>query len=150
MSTSAYLVVPFPLAEVQSHLTALFWSGRLPNIPKQFSPPSREDAPDPDSAKNPDHQSQQAGNDTTHDNANDHPHDMKESGAPAKKKDKRHTEKVRGDLVFGFPHEYRYENYVLGLTSEADGGDENGWGAVEDWRFPLRKNKALRSQTLGY
>ena len=66
------------------------------------------------------------------------------------KKDKRHTEKVRGDLVFGFPFEYSYENYVLELTAEADGGQSNGWGEVENWRFPLRKNKALRSETLGY
>jgi hypothetical protein len=145
----AYLVVPFPLAEIQSHLTALYWAGRLPNIPDSFSAPSREEeaAQPDDKAKpqqQPDHESQQAGNDTTHDGEHAKP------GNPPVKKDKRHTEKVRGDLVFGFPYEYRYENYLLGLTAEADGGEKGGWGSVEEWRFPLRKNKALRSEVLGY
>ncbi|KAG7548997.1 hypothetical protein FFLO_03110 [Filobasidium floriforme] len=144
-----YLVVPFPLAEIQSHLTALYWAGRLSNIPDSFSAPSREEEavqPD-DKAKpqqQPGHENQQAANDTTHDGEHAKP------GNPPVKKDKRHTEKVRGDLVFGFPYEYRYENYLLGLTAEADGGEKGGWGSVEEWRFPLRKNKALRSEVLGY
>jgi hypothetical protein len=147
-----YLVVPFPLVEIQSHVTAMYWAGRLPNFPENPSPPTRE--PDAVADKAPNHQAQQAGNDNTNEplhKGNDSVanSDKFSSHEPAKK-DKRYTEKVRGDYVFGFPFEYEYENYLLGLTKEADGGEAGGWGQVEPWRYPLRKNKALRSETLGY
>jgi hypothetical protein len=43
-----------------------------------------------------------------------------------------------------------YENYLLSLTAEADGGKEGGWGEVEPFRWEYRKQKELRFKTIGY
>jgi hypothetical protein len=63
---------------------------------------------------------------------------------------KRYTEQVRGAYVFGFPYEFLYENYLLSLTAEADGGIGGGWGEVEPFRWEYRKQKELRFKTIGY
>ncbi len=52
--------------------------------------------------------------------------------------------------MFGFPYELDYSNFLLGLTASADGGVENGWGKVEDFRWEFRRDTGLRKRTLGY
>lgn len=148
----AYLTVPFPMGEIQSHLTAWYWAGRLPSFPDYPTLPIRQNTPKPDPPPSTDDKAKtaagQAGNDTSNDPAKSNSGNGNSS--PSKSAEKRYTELVRGDYVFGFPFEYDYQNYLLDLTSEGDGGKAKGWGIVEDWRYPLRKNKDLRAETLGY
>lgn len=147
-----YTVVPFPMAEIQAHLTALFWAQRLPHMPSVLTPPSRE--PDSDehteNHTGPDKGAQKqdrslAEGDSLDERADGHqdvPHQIA--------KPSRETDKHRGDLVFGYPFEYKYQDYILSLTKEGDGGEQGGWGKVEDWRWALRKDKARRERVLGY
>ncbi|KAJ9110945.1 hypothetical protein QFC20_002711 [Naganishia adeliensis] len=129
-----YQVVPFPLFEIQSHLVALLWAGRLPNFPTRPRIPS-----------NPIHEPP-----TPPDTPRDPTARYKGAPASAESKTKRYTEQVRGAYVFGFPYEFLYENYLLSLTAEADGGMEGGWGEVEPFRWEYRKQKELRFKTIGY
>lgn len=133
-----YQVVPFPLFEIQSHLVALLWSGRLPDFPANPSLPPHPRDDQPTSLPSPPSED---------DGSPSHPLAVAKTAPPAKK---RYTEIIRGALVFGFPYEYTYSNYLLGLCAPADGGEEEGWGKVEDWRWDLRRDTGLRRRTLGY
>ncbi|KAJ9105026.1 hypothetical protein QFC19_003657 [Naganishia cerealis] len=141
----AYQVVPFPLFEIQSHLVALLWADRLPNFPTypRIPPNPMHEAP-PTPPETP-------GNATAIADLSSQRDDFSASNnGLTKQLEKRYTEKVRGAYVFGFPYEFHYENYLLSLTAEADGGKEGGWGEVEEFRWYWRKQKELRFQTIGY
>jgi hypothetical protein len=139
-SDTVYQVVPFPLFEIQSHLVALLWSGRLPDFPAHPSlpPHPREDQ----AASLPSPPNEVDGSPLAH-----APPSLVAPPPPAKK---RYTEIIRGTLVFGFPYEFTYSNYLLHLCAAADGGEQGGWGKVEDWRWDWRRDTGLRKRTLGY
>ncbi|KAJ9112081.1 hypothetical protein QFC22_006380 [Naganishia vaughanmartiniae] len=138
-----YQVVPFPLFEIQSHLVSLLWAGKLPHFPKHPTIPQRpsEDIVPPTPPETP-RDSTGTTPIAAYSGAN--------GGNPAVVREQRYTEKVRGAYVFGFPYEFLYENYLLSLTAEADGGKDGGWGEVEEFRWYWRQQKELRFQTIGY
>jgi hypothetical protein len=140
---TAYQVVPFPLFEIQSHLVSLLWAGKLPHFPEHPRLPQRpsDDTVPPTPPETPRDSTR------TTPTAIDH---GANGGSVTAVKEQRYTEKVRGAYVFGFPYEFHYENYLLSLTAEADGGKEGGWGEVEEFRWYWRKQKELRFQTIGY
>ncbi|KAJ9093065.1 hypothetical protein QFC21_006558 [Naganishia friedmannii] len=144
-----YQVVPFPLFEIQSHLVALLWAGRLPHFPTypRLPPNPLHEAPPTTPPETPKDASS-SGEPTSHHAQSDSNGVSKQATPPGT--EKRYTERVRGAYVFGFPYEFHYENYLLSLTAEADGGKEGGWGEVEDFRWFWRKQKELRFQTIGY
>lgn len=155
--------MPFPLAEVQAHLVALTWSGRLPDLPAKFDPPVKAEEGDDPAPLRPIEQkpttqfngqnghSKDASDDTPPFTPHSDTSTEDDTAPPAPKpKGKRYTEQVRGSYVFGYPFEFKYHNYILSLTRSADGGEDGGWGSVEEWRYPLRENKALRTEILGY
>lgn len=132
--------MPFPLFEIQSHLVSLLWVGKLPHFPEHPTiPPRSAHEPLPTPPETP-------RDSATPESANP----IANGTTPKETKEKRYTEKVRGDYVFGFPYEFHYENYLLSLTAEADGGKAGGWGEVEPFRWEYRKQKDLRFQTIGY
>lgn len=142
MYRTAYQVVPFPLFEIQSHLVSLLWAGKLPHFPDHPTIPSRttsEPPPTPPETRRNSATPKPASTDSS-----------VNSAISKEPREKRYTEKVRGDYVFGFPYEFHYENYLLSLTAEADGGKEGGWGEVEPFRWEYRRQKELRFQTIGY
>jgi hypothetical protein len=137
----AYQVVPFPLFEIQSHLVSLLWADKLLNFPAHPTIPPRSPA---DPLPTPPETPRDSTTPTSADPS------LTDTAVPKKVTEKRYTELVRGDYVFGFPYEFHYENYLLSLTAEADGGKEGGWGEVEAFRWDYRRQKDLRFQTIGY
>ncbi|GHJ89020.1 hypothetical protein NliqN6_5422 [Naganishia liquefaciens] len=152
-----YQVVPFPLFEIQSHLVALLWAGRLPHFPDHPTLPSRSPATEPLPTP-PETPRESTTPDVPDTESTDDAHPTRKAATAAaataapepEPAVKRYTEKVRGDYVFGFPYEFAYENYLLSLTAEADGGTAGGWGQVEAFRWEYRRQKELRFQTIGY
>ena len=128
---SEYQIVPFPLVETQTRLTALIWSGAL-NLPTDVKLP-----PNP---SNPYHPS------TTQEAEKQ----KKEEGGE-KKAAPRKTIQLRKRLVFGASYEFIYQEYLISLLQDVDDPDwvRNWWGN-EDVKKRWRGDMTLRKRTLGY
>jgi hypothetical protein len=131
-----YQIVPFPLAETQTRLTALLWSGaiHLPDpsvlkteIPRNHSNPFSNPSPD--------------------------------KGDKEPTETKTQTRKVvqmRRQLVFGSPYEFEYQEYLMSLMAGATTGEGDDPGWVQRWwaaqgvKKPWRADTTLRKRTLGY
>jgi hypothetical protein len=53
-------------------------------------------------------------------------------------------------LAFTPDYDFIYQDYILSLTREGDGGEAEKWGRVEDWRREIRADKERRYRVLGY
>jgi len=142
---SEYQIVPFPLVETQTRLTALLWSGAL-TLPNKFKLP-----PNP---SNPYHSSPSS----TSSRAS-HPEEeqkkeeagqKKEEGAE-KKSAPRKTIQLRKKLVFGATYEFIYQEYLISLLQDVDDpGWVRNWWDNQDVKKRWRGDTTLRKRTLGY
>jgi len=142
---SEYQIVPFPLVETQTRLTALLWSGAL-TLPNNLKLP-----PNP---SNPYHSSPSS----TSSRAS-HPEEeqkkeeagqKKEEGAE-KKSAPRKTIQLRKKLVFGATYEFIYQEYLISLLQDVDDPDwVKNWWDNQDVKKRWRGDTTLRKRTLGY
>jgi hypothetical protein len=146
---SEYQIVPFPLVETQTRLTALIWSGALtlphnlklpPNPSNPYHSPSISSAPSTSAASvpEPENQSKEVAG------------QKKEEGAE-KKSAPRKTIQLRKKLVFGATYEFIYQEHLIYLLQDID---DPGWVKIwwdnQDVKKRWRGDTTLRKRTLGY
>ncbi len=145
---TAYQVVPFPLAELQSRVISLLWAKLLPSFPTHpelppnpsnpywtppDTPPTSSPSPQPSSAVN-------GSNEIAH------------SAASPPTAPVRQVLSTRQKLVFGASYEWVYCEYLMSLMQEADREEktEDYWRVIEGFRKERRADSTLRKRTLGY
>jgi len=135
---SEYQIVPFPLVETQTRLTALIWSGAL-TLPHDLKLP-----PNP---SNPYHSSHASDSERQKKEVTEQ---KKEEGAE-KKSAPRKTIQLRKKLVFGASYEFIYQEYLISLLQDVDDPEwiKNWWGN-QDVKKRWRSDTTLRKRTLGY
>jgi hypothetical protein len=135
MLMSEYQIVPFPLVETQTRLTALIWSGAL-TLPHDLKLPPNPSNPyhsSPPSTSTPEVEKQK-----------------KEEGAE-KKSAPRKTIQLRKKLVFGASYEFIYQEYLISLLQDVDDpGWVRLWWGNQDMKKRWRGDTMLRKRTLGY
>jgi len=140
---SEYQIVPFPLVETQTRLTALIWSGAL-TLPTDLKLP-----PNP---SNPYHSSPSTSSPASGSERQkkEVAEQKKEEGAE-KKSAPRKTIQLRKKLVFGASYEFIYQEYLISLLQEMDDPEwiKNWWGN-QDVKKRWRSDTTLRKRTLGY
>ena len=142
---SEYQIVPFPLVETQTRLTALIWSGALTlpshlKLPPNPSNPYHSSSPSTSSrASHPEEEQkkEEAG--------------QKKEEAAEKKSAPRKTIQLRKKLVFGATYEFIYQEYLISLLQEVDDpGWVKKWWDNQDVKKRWRGDTTLRKRTLGY
>lgn len=178
-SSTAYQVVPFPLAQVQARLTSLLWANLLPSFPQHPNLPRNPSNP---YSKSPVSESFTNLSEMLHVSALQQDLTVTASATPPTTttvtglrspslspsssassssqittlldRSIRKTLTARQKLVFGTPYEWTYSEYLMSLMAEADEGKEaeveEYWKKIEPWRREMRDRKDLRKKTLGY
>ena len=135
---SEYQIVPFPLVETQTRLTALIWSGAL-TLPTDLKLPHNpsnpyHSHPASDSERQ---KKEEAG--------------QKKEEQEEKKSAPRKTIQLRKRLVFGASYEFIYQEYLISLLQEVDDPEwVRNWWDNQDVKKRWRGDTTLRKRTLGY
>lgn len=125
-----FQVVPFPLAETQTRLTALLWSSLLSPLSEDIQIPSNSSNPYFTPAPSP----------------SPSPLPPKSTQVPVRK-----VVQMRKKLVFGPAYEFTYQEYLMHLMEGADDPEwvKQWWGTMAVKRR-WRDDTGLRKRTLGY
>lgn len=145
---SEYQIVPFPLVETQTRLTALLWSGAL-TLPSDLKLPSNPSNPYHSSSSSTSSPCASAPESERQDKEQAE-RQKKEEGAE-KKSAPRKTIQLRKKLVFGATYEFIYQEYLISLLQDVDDpGWIKNWWDNQDIKKRWRGDTTLRKRTLGY